>query len=32
LKYKAGKGSVEIRFFNDDDLERVLQVAGIPMD
>jgi len=32
LKYKAGKGSVEIRFFNDDDLERVLQVAGIQMD
>jgi ParB family chromosome partitioning protein len=32
LKYKAGKGSVEIRFFNDDDLERVLQVAGIKMD
>jgi ParB family chromosome partitioning protein len=32
LKYKAGKGTVEIRFFNDDDLERVLQVAGIPMD
>lgn len=32
LKYKAGKGTVEIRFFNDDDLERVLQVAGIQMD
>lgn len=32
LKYKAGKGSVEIRFFNDDDLERVLQIAGIQMD
>ena len=24
-----GKGAVEIRFFNDEDLERVLQILGI---
>lgn len=29
LRYRAGKGSIEIRFFSDDELERVLQVAGI---
>jgi ParB family chromosome partitioning protein len=29
LKYKQGKGSVEISFFSDDELERVLQVLGI---
>ena len=32
LRYRKGKGAVEIRFFNDDDLERILQVAGVPMD
>ncbi len=30
LKYKKGKGSIEVRFFNDDDLERILQLVGIP--
>jgi ParB family chromosome partitioning protein len=32
LRYRHGKGAVEIRFFNDDDLERILQVAGVKMD
>lgn len=32
LKYRAGKGSLEIRFFNDDDLERVLEILGIKPD
>lgn len=29
LRYRKGKGAVEIRFFNDEDLERVLQILGI---
>ena len=32
LRYRKGKGAVEIRFFNDDDLERVLEVIGVKMD
>jgi ParB family transcriptional regulator, chromosome partitioning protein len=32
LRYRKGKGAVEIRFFNDADLERVLEVAGVKMD
>ena len=32
LRYRQGKGSVDIRFFTDDDLERILQVAGVKMD
>jgi ParB family chromosome partitioning protein len=32
LKYKGGKGAVEIRFFNDDDLERILQILGVSAD
>jgi ParB family transcriptional regulator, chromosome partitioning protein len=32
LRYRKGKGAVEIRFFNDDDLERVLDVLGVKMD
>ena len=32
LKYKAGKGSVEVRFANDDELNRVLEVMGIRLD
>jgi ParB family chromosome partitioning protein len=32
LHYAKGRGSVEIKFFNDDDLERILKVAGIEMD
>jgi ParB family chromosome partitioning protein len=29
LRYANGKGSVEITFFSDDELERILQIAGI---
>ena len=32
LKYRDGKGSLEIKFFNDDDLNRVLDVLGIQVD
>ena len=32
LRYKKGKGSLEIKFFNDDDLERILKIAGINLD
>jgi ParB family chromosome partitioning protein len=30
LRYQKGKGAIEIKFFNDDDLERILKVAGVP--
>ncbi|HEY3856073.1 MAG TPA: ParB/RepB/Spo0J family partition protein [Verrucomicrobiae bacterium] len=29
LHYRQGKGAIEIKFFNDDDLERILKVAGV---
>ena len=29
LRYRQGRGAVEIRFFNDDDLERILQIVGV---
>jgi ParB family chromosome partitioning protein len=32
LRYRAGKGSVQIHFFNDDDLERVLGIVGVKVD
>jgi ParB family transcriptional regulator, chromosome partitioning protein len=32
LRYKAGKGAMEIRFFNDDDLQRILSVIGVEAD
>ncbi len=32
LRYRQGKGSLDIRFFNDDDLERVLKIIGISAD
>jgi hypothetical protein len=32
LRYRAGKGAIEIRFFTDDDLARILKVAGIDLD
>jgi ParB family chromosome partitioning protein len=32
LKYHQGKGSLDISFFNDDDLERILQILGIKAD
>ena len=32
LRYRQGKGSVDIRFFSDAELERILQVAGVTVD
>ena len=32
LRYRDGKGSVEIRFFSDAELERLLQVMGVEVD
>lgn len=32
LRYKAGKGAIEIKFFNEDDLERILNVLGVSAD
>jgi ParB family chromosome partitioning protein len=32
LKYRKGKGAVEIRFFGDDDLERIMEIVGVKMD
>jgi ParB family chromosome partitioning protein len=32
LKYSAGKGAIEIAFFNDDDLERILSIVGVQVE
>lgn len=32
LRYRKGKGAVEIRFYNDQDLDRILQIAGVNTD
>jgi len=32
LRYQQGRGAVEIRFFTDEDLERILQIAGVVVD
>ena len=32
LKYAQGKGSVEIAFFSDDDLDRILSIVGVKVD
>jgi ParB family chromosome partitioning protein len=32
LRYRKGKGAIEVRFFNDDDLERILQILGVPAE
>jgi ParB family chromosome partitioning protein len=32
LRYRDGKGALEIRFFNDTDLERILQLLGVSAD
>ena len=32
LRYRKGKGALEIRFFNDADLERILNVLGVSAD
>jgi ParB family chromosome partitioning protein len=32
LRYRQGKGAMEVSFFNDDDLERILQIIGVQTD
>jgi ParB family chromosome partitioning protein len=32
LRYRQGKGALEIRFFSDEDLGRILQVVGVTLD
>jgi ParB family transcriptional regulator, chromosome partitioning protein len=32
LRYRQGKGGIEVKFFSDDDLERILQVMGVSPD
>ena len=32
LRYRAGKGSMEVKFFNDADLERILGILGVKLD
>lgn len=32
LKYRNGKGALDIRFFSDDELERLLQILGVRVD
>jgi ParB family chromosome partitioning protein len=32
IRYRQGKGTMEIRFFSDDDLNRILQIAGVQLD
>ena len=32
VRYRSGKGSIELKFFNDDDLERILKISGISLD
>ena len=32
LRYRKGKGSVDIKFFNDEDLQRILESLGIKVD
>jgi ParB family chromosome partitioning protein len=32
LRYRQGKGAIDIRFFSDDDLERILGLLGVPVE
>lgn len=32
LRYRQGKGAVDIRFFSDDELDRILQIVGVSID
>ena len=32
LRYRQGKGTVEIKFFSDDELDRILQISGVKPD
>ena len=32
LRYRQGKGAIEIRYFSDDELERLLQILGVQVE
>ena len=32
LRYRAGKGALDIRFYSDDELERIMQILGVSAD
>jgi ParB family chromosome partitioning protein len=32
LRYRKGRGSIEIRYYSDDELERILDITGLKMD
>jgi ParB family chromosome partitioning protein len=32
LKYRQGKGALEVHFFSDDELDRILQIVGVKVD
>jgi ParB family chromosome partitioning protein len=32
LRYRQGKGAIEVRFFSDDELDRILAIVGVKMD
>ena len=32
LRYRQGKGAVEIKFFSDDELDRILEISGVKLD
>ena len=32
LRYRQGKGALEIKFFNEDDLQRILGIIGVKVD
>jgi ParB family chromosome partitioning protein len=32
LRYRQGKGALDIRFFSDDELERILQIMGVSVE
>jgi ParB family chromosome partitioning protein len=32
LRYRAGKGTLDIRFYSDDELERIMGIMGIPVE
>jgi ParB family chromosome partitioning protein len=32
LRYRSGKGALDIRFYSDDELERILHIMGVPIE
>ena len=32
LRYRQGKGALQVHYYSDDDLERVLQIMGVELD